>query len=238
MHYVLFGGTAFAVFGGLYYWWPKMFGRLLDEGLGKLNFWLMFIGFNLTFFPQHLLGLMGMPRRIYTYLPQTGWALLNQVATVGTLVLGLGIVVAVANAVISLRRGAIAGDNPWGADTLEWSTTSPPPLYNYAYLPTVNGRHPLWTRTPDQPVVTGLRSDIREVLITDAVDARPDHRQHLDGPTVWPFLTAVSATIVFVGAIFTPWAVVVGAVPVFIALTAWFWPHRPRPLPGPARERL
>jgi len=238
LHYVLIGGAVFPLFGALHYWFPKLTGRMLSERAGKWSFWLVFVGFNLTFFPMHQLGLMGMPRRIYTYLPQTGWTLLNQVATVGTFVLGLGVLAAVANAAISLRRGAIAGDNPWDADTLEWSTTSPPPLYNYAHLPTVNSRHALWTRTPDQPVVTGLRTDIREVLITDAVDARPDHRQHLDGPTVWPFLTAVSATIVFVGAIFTPGAVVLGAIPVFIALTGWFWPHRSTPLPGPARERL
>jgi len=238
LHYVLIGGAVFPLFGALHYWFPKLTGRMLSERAGKWSFWLVFVGFNLTFFPMHQLGLMGMPRRIYTYLPQTGWTLLNQVATVGTFVLGLGVLAAVANAAISLRRGAIAGDNPWDADTLEWSTTSPPPLYSYAHLPTVNSRHALWTRTPDQPVVTGLRTDIREVLITDAVDARPDHRQHLDGPTVWPFLTAVSATIVFVGAIFTPWAVVLGAIPVFIALTGWFWPHRSTPLPGPARERL
>jgi cytochrome c oxidase subunit I+III len=236
LHYVLIGGAIFPLFGALHYWFPKLTGRMLSERAGKVSFWLLFAGFNLAFFPMHQLGLQGMPRRVYTYLPESGWATLNQISTLGVLVLTLGVLLFVLNAVVSMRAGALAGDNPWGADTLEWSTTSPPPMYNYVHLPTVNSRHPLWTRTAADPVVTGLRTDVREVLITDAMDARPDHRQDLDGPTVWPFLAAISATIVFVGVVFTPWAVVVGALPVLIALTAWFWSHREIPPPAPAKR--
>jgi cytochrome c oxidase subunit I len=143
MHYVLFGGTAFAVFGGLYYWWPKMFGRVLDEGLGKLNFWLMFIGFNLTFFPQHMLGLMGMPRRNFTYFHHGLFWAYNLMSTIGSGILALGVLVFIVNAVRTSRVGVRAGNDPWLADTLEWYTTSPPPEQNFDYVPYVTSSRPL-----------------------------------------------------------------------------------------------
>jgi cytochrome c oxidase subunit 1 len=178
-----------------------------------------------------------MPRRVYTYLPESGWGTLNFVATVGAGLLGFGAVLFVVNVVMSLRAGAFAGDDPWAADGLEWSTPSPPPPYNFLYLPTVNGRYPLWTRAPHDPVIVGLRSDVREVLITNAIDADPDHRHSLDGPTIWPFCTAVSASITFIGVVFTPWALVVGGALTFIALAAWFWPLGV-PVSDTAREAL
>ena len=143
-HYVLFGGTAFAVMAALYYWFPKMTGRLLDERLGRLHFWLMVIGFNLTFFVQHFLGLLGMPRRVYTYPDLPHWAALNMVSTVGAFVLGASAIVLVANVMLSLRVGQIAGDNPWNAWTLEWAATSPPPEPNFDALPPIQSRRPLW----------------------------------------------------------------------------------------------
>jgi cytochrome c oxidase subunit I len=143
-HYVLFGGTAFAILGGVYYWFPKMSGRLLSERLGRWNFWLMVVGFNLTFFVQHFLGILGMPRRVFTYPDLPYWGVLNMASTVGAFVMGLAALVLAANIAISLRRGKVAGDNPWDAWTLEWATTSPPPHDNFHEVPPVHGRRPLW----------------------------------------------------------------------------------------------
>jgi cytochrome c oxidase subunit I+III len=224
-HYVLIGGAVFPLLGGLAFWFPKMTGRMLSEGLGKLSFWLVFAGFNLTFFPMHVLGLHGMPRRVYTYLPETGWGDLNMLATVGAFVLGLGVLVFVANALTALKTGAPAGDDPWGGESLEWSTSSPPPSYNFQRLPTVAGRSALWSRRDDQPEVTGMRSDRREVLVTNTLDADPDHVDVLPGPTIWPFFLAVGVAVTFIVSIFTPWGVLVGAVPCAVALIAWFWPR-------------
>jgi cytochrome c oxidase subunit 1 len=225
-HYVLIGGAVFPLFGAFYYWFPKFTGRMLGEGLGKLNFWLMFTGFNLAFFPMHILGLQGMPRRVYTYLPETGWGNLNLLATVGGLVLALGVLVFIINALRSIRRGEVAGANPWHADTLEWATASPPPSYNFFRLPIVQGREALWTRSPESPVVTGLRSDCREILITRTMDAEPDHKLILPGPNVGPLLLALAASATFIGSIFTPWALPAGMVLIFIALLVWAWPRQ------------
>ncbi len=143
-HYVLFGGTAFAVMAGTYYWFPKMTGRLLSERAGRWHFWLTVIGFNLTFFVQHLLGKMGMPRRVYTYPDLPNWGALNGLSTIGSFIMAISVVVFFANIVWSLRRGEKAGDNPWQAWTLEWATTSPPAHDNFDRVPPVRGRRPLW----------------------------------------------------------------------------------------------
>jgi len=151
-HYTLFGGSLFAIFAGVYYWFPKMSGRMPSERLGKWHFWLTVIGFNLTFLVQHLLGLMGMPRRVYTYHDLPYWGDMNLISTVGSLILGLSVIVFVWNIIASLRSGIPAGNNPWNAWTLEWATTSPPPVHNFDLVPPVHGRRPLWDLAhPDMP---------------------------------------------------------------------------------------
>jgi cytochrome c oxidase subunit I+III len=226
-HYVLIGGAVFPLFGGLYYWFPKFTGRMLGERLGKWNFWTFFIGFNLTFFPLHTLGVMGMPRRVYTYGVDRGWERLNLLATVGAFVMAVSVALFLVNLFRSLRKGRVAGNDPWGADTLEWATTSPPPPYNFLRMPTVRGRYALWTQAVDQPYVTGVRSDRKEILVTRMLDAEPDHRMEQPGPSLWPLMLALATGVTFITSIFTPWGIVIGAVCVFVALTGWFWPKPP-----------
>jgi heme/copper-type cytochrome/quinol oxidase subunit 1 len=140
---VLMGGSVFAIFAGLYYWFPKITGRMLNEGLGKASFALMFIGFNVTFLIQHAIGMDGMPRRVYEYPDVGHLQLYNQISTVGAFILGLGILLTVVNAVRSLKRGAIAGPDPWKANTLEWFTESPPPVNNFDVVPRVRSVEPM-----------------------------------------------------------------------------------------------
>jgi cytochrome c oxidase subunit I+III len=225
-HYVLIGGAVFPLFGAFYYWFPKWTGRMLSERLGKVNFWLMFVGFNLIFFPMHQLGLKGMPRRVYTYLPETGWGNLNLLASLGAIVMTLGVVTFLVNVFMSRRAGVLAGDNPWDADTLEWGTQSPPPDYNFANLPTVAGRYALWSQTERTPVVVGLSTECREVLCTHIMDAEPDHRYELPGPSVYPLLLAIAVGETFSVGIFTPWAFPIGALLAAAALYGWFWSPR------------
>ncbi|HEX6533158.1 MAG TPA: cytochrome c oxidase subunit I [Gemmatimonadaceae bacterium] len=223
-HYVLIGGSVFPLFGAFYYWYPKLTGRMLSETLGKWNFWLFFIGFNVTFFPMHLLGLEGMPRRVYTYPASMGWGELNLLASIGAPIIVASVVVFLVNVWVSRRRGALAGENPWDAPTLEWATSSPPASYAFAHIPVVHGRTPLWDTRDELPVVTGLRSDCREVLVTDLLDAEPDHRYGQAGPSVWPFALAVATAVGIIASIFTPWGTPVGVVLATIALTGWVWP--------------
>jgi cytochrome c oxidase subunit 1 len=129
------------------------------------------------------------------------------------------------NILISMRRGRLAGANPWSASTLEWATSSPPAPYNFEPGPTVSGHEPLWVGDPEQPVVVGLSTTQREVLITHVLDAEPDHVNRFPEDSVWPFWTAIAVSIFFVGSIFTPWVVIYGAIPVFVTLVGWFWPH-------------
>ena len=142
-HYTIIGGAVFPIFAGLYYWFPKLTGRLMNERLGKISFWVMFIGFNMTFFVQHALGLEGMPRRIYTYQPGLGWSTFNLISTIGSFILALGVLLTVINVVRSLKHGHRAGPDPWKANTLEWFTTSPPPVNNFDAVPYVRSLEPM-----------------------------------------------------------------------------------------------
>ncbi len=153
-HQVLFGTAVFAGFGGFYYWYPKFFGRMLNDRLGKWHFWLTFVGFWLTFIPQYAVGLKGMPRRVATYPPNLGWQIFNQLSTVGAFIIAAGSAVFLYNLWVSWRRPVLAGNNPWDAHTLEWFTTSPPPHHNYTHLPTIRSERPTWDYNhPDAPTV-------------------------------------------------------------------------------------
>jgi cytochrome c oxidase subunit I+III len=223
-HYVLIGGAVFPLFGAVYYWFPKWTGRLMNTRLGWWNFGLFFLGFNLTFFPMHILGMMGMPRRVYTYGADKGWGGLNLLATVGAFILAFSALLFVINFLYSRRHGPLAGHDPWEAPTLEWGTASPPPSYNYLQLPTVRAREARWTQAPDQPVVKGIRTDRNELLVTTLLDAQPDHRTELPQLSIWPLLVALAGGVFFIGSIFTPWSVPVGFALGGIALIGWFWP--------------
>jgi len=228
-HYVILGGVVFPLFGACYYWYPKITGRLMSETLGKWQFWLFFVGVNVTFFPMHLLGLDGMPRRVYTYLPEMGWGKLNLLATVGSWVIAASVIVFLVNVMRSWKGGAVAGPNPWGAPGLEWATTSPPPAWNFHPVPVVQGRSPLWESGDEMPVATGLATDKREVLVTTALDAEPDNRHEHPGESHWPLVMAIAVGVTFIGAIFTPWAYVVGFALSAVAFAGWGWPRGTKP---------
>jgi cytochrome c oxidase subunit 1 len=235
-HYVLIGGSVFPLLGAFTYWFPKFTGRMMSESFGKLTLALLFVGFNLTFMPMHWTGILGMPRRVYTYPADMGWDMLNLTSTIGAFIVALSVLMFVLNGLVSLRRGAVAGANPWAGGTLEWATTSPPPPYNFAHIPVVASRTPLWDEKGRLTVATGLRVEDRETLLTTAVDAVPDLREPSPVPTIWPLLAALATTALFVGSIFTPWAVVWGAIPVAITLTFWFWPKGGGPNEEPVVE--
>jgi len=223
-HYVLIGGAVFPLMGAVYYWFPKFTGRLMSERLGRWVVGLVFVGFNLTFFPMHILGFEGMPRRVYTYQHDVPWAALNLFVSLSSIVLTAGFLLFFIDAIRSARRGVAAGDNPWGAATLEWATASPPPPYNFAHIPVVDDANPLWSAPETLTVAGGLRVDRRELVVTSVAEARPEARESSPANSIWPLLTALATTVMLIWSIFSPWAVVWGSIPIAIALTGWFWP--------------
>jgi cytochrome c oxidase subunit I+III len=231
-HYVLAGGAMFPMFAGLYYWGPKMLGHLLDERLGKISFWLMFLGFNLTFFPMHVAGLLGQPRRTYTYASGLGWDLHNLLSTIGVFVLGAGILVTFWNWFRSRAHGESVGDDPWSGDTLEWTTTSPPPEYNFATIPTVRSREPAWDQ-PElqggaQPPEDGGRplTDGHTTLATTLADAEPQAIVHMPHASPWPLFLTLALMLAFYGVLLSSWLVAaVGAVASAGTLMGWLWPR-------------
>ena len=226
LHYVLIGGAVFPFFGAFFYWFPKITGRLLHERLGQVQLALFFVGVNLTFFPMHFLGFDGMPRRVYTYIAETGWGDLNLLATIGAVTMAVSVIVFLANVAISLRRGALAGADPWSGPTLEWAAASPPEPYNFRHIPIVQGRAALWSRTPDHPHVVGLRDDMREVLVTTVLDASPDNRHRHPEDSIVPLVAAIATGTLFITLIFTPWGLPIGAALLVAPLVAWAWPSR------------
>jgi cytochrome c oxidase subunit I+III len=229
IHYVLLGGMVFPLLGGVFYWFPKITGRMLSERLGKVSFWLLFIGVNVTFFPQLLLGVAGMPRRVYTYMADTGWGPLNLTSTIGAVLLTLGLIVLAVNIVRALASRPAAGADPWGGETLEWAMSSPAPDYNFAYIPIVHGRSAMWADAGALDAVSGLREDRREVLSTTMLDAVPDSRHEHPDPTIMPLLAALGVGVTLIWGIFDPIAFVVGPALTFIPLAAWGWPKKTKP---------
>ncbi|RVD59005.1 MAG: cytochrome c oxidase subunit I [Mesorhizobium sp.] len=223
-HYVLVGGAVFPLLGAVYYWFPKFTGRMMSETLGRWIFGLIFTGFNLTFFPMHILGLQGMPRRIYTYQPEMPWSGLNLFISLSAAILSLGFLLFFVDAIRSARSGSLAPANPWGARTLEWATSSPPPSYNFARLPVVDRHDPLSDDIEAVPVASGLRVDRRELLTSSVVHASPEAREASPGDSIWPLWAALATTLMLIWSIFSPWAVVWGSIPLGITLIGWFWP--------------
>ncbi len=214
LHYVLFGGSIMGLMGGIYYWFPKVTGRLLSERLGQWHFWLMFIGMNVTFGPMHLVGIDGMPRRIYTYDESMGWEFLNQLETVGAFIIAFSVVIFLVNFFKSVRSGEVAGDDPWDGRTLEWAIPSPPPEYNFARIPVVHSNEPFWDQKHpelkhDVPVIAGGASEEAEESI------------HMPNPSYWPivvgFGTALSAGMVIVH----PALASIGAVIALLGVYGW-----------------
>jgi cytochrome c oxidase subunit 1 len=223
LHYVLIGATVFTVMGALYYWFPKMSGRMLDSTLGVWSFGLAFIGFNLTFLPMHLLGLRGMPRRIYTYQPGLGWSNLNLLVTIGAFILATGFFLTLLNVIKSRSNGKEAGMNPWKASSLEWKIPSPPPFYTFLDAPVLPSGGPSEDLEPEG-VVRGFDASRRELLMTKVVDASPDYRHIVPGPSIWPFLLGLTSALTFAGIAFdVRWAAIGGGLCI-IMLIGWFWP--------------
>ncbi|WP_336885065.1 cytochrome c oxidase subunit I [Candidatus Methylomicrobium oryzae] len=232
LHYVLLGINVFPVIGGVYFWFPKMTGRLLDERLGRWNFWTLFIGFNLAFFPMHISGLLGMPRRVYTYPAGYGWDTLNFITTLGAFLFAAGVLLFVFNVALSLRRGEIAGPNPWYASTLEWAVSSPPPPYNFAVIPTVASRHPLWeTHLPEEGSGRSILdqgaplAEARETFGVTALDGEPDVILRMPTDSWTPLVMALLLTALGYGALLRNWALC-GWVSVGVVgcLLVWLWP--------------
>jgi heme/copper-type cytochrome/quinol oxidase subunit 1 len=231
-HYVAVGGAVFPMFGGLYYWLPKMTGRLLNEAWGKVSFWTMFVGFSLAFFPMHVSGLLGQPRRTYTYQPDLGWDIWNLLSTVGAFVFALGIGITFVNWFHSARKGAPAGDDPWEAETLEWATTSPPPEYNFEMIPTVRSLHPLWDqpelREGPQPKESGgiALAEGHETLSTSLLDASPQAVVEMPHESPWPLALTTAMMVLFFGLLIDAYLIAaVGAAGSILGLAGWFWPR-------------
>ncbi|MEZ5263491.1 MAG: cytochrome c oxidase subunit I [Acidimicrobiales bacterium] len=235
LHYVLIGGVAFPIFAGVYYWFPKFTGRLLGERLGRWNFWLLFVGVNVTFVPMHIVGLLGMPRRIYTYDDATGWGIYNLISTAGVTMIVAGIAAFVVNVIRSFRKGEPAGPNPWGADTLEWAVPSPPSEHGWSVLPIVTSRHPLWDQ-PDlehgdernERFVQGIAAwplRWRAAVVVSTADGRPQEVFRVSDPSIWPLVTAIGVVTIFVAELVKlRWGLALGAAIVVGAAIAWNWP--------------
>jgi cytochrome c oxidase subunit I+III len=235
-HYVLVGGVVFPIFAGIYYWFPKVVGRVLDERLGKIAFWLTFLGFNATFLLQHNLGLLGMRRRVHTFEPGLGWDEMNFISTVGAFVFAAGFVVILYSMWRAWRRGPMAEANPWGAGTLEWATDSPPASYNFRLIPTVDSREPLWTGAAEvRALALGDRlpegapdeAVSRETLATSLLDTRAVHNVLLPGPSLAPLWLGMALAIAGFGVVIDEYLLTAAGVVALPPIIAWWmWPRR------------
>ncbi|MGH2874984.1 MAG: cytochrome c oxidase subunit I, partial [Solirubrobacteraceae bacterium] len=229
-HFIIFGAAVFPILGGMYFWFPKVTGRMYNEALGKASFWVTLVGTFITFFPMHIVGLLGMPRRQYTYPPHMGWTALNEIETIGSYILGVGLVMIVVNLAYSLRRGPIAPRDPFGGDTLEWSTTSPPPPYNYAVIPTVTSPYAMWDDRDRE--LDNRRLERGETLghghltpATTVQDAVPDEILSMPPHSIWPPLTGLSMLGIFAMLVMAHYWIAVGFL-VVAALTLLGWHNK------------
>ncbi len=203
-HYVLFGGSIFGLFGGAYYWWPKITGKLLDERLGKVHFWLMMLGFNLTFFPQHYLGLIGMPRRIYTYAPDLGWNFWNLISTIGAFTIAVSFLVFIGNVIRTTRSGKVASPDPWDGRTLEWAIPSPPPVYNFARVPQVHDRDELWLQKYGDGHGGAPRPKAGPVTAAEIAAI------HMPPTSFWPIVLAIAMAVMISGLLISTYQLIIG----------------------------
>jgi cytochrome c oxidase subunit I+III len=236
LHYVLIGGVVFPIFAAIYYWMPKIKGVLLSERLGKWHFWLVFIGFHVAFFPQHILGLWGMSRRMYTYPEYFGWNLLNLISTIGAFILAAGVGVFVVNIIYSIRKGGEVVKNPWGANSIEWAVESPPHNFGFLTLPIIRSRFPLWSQknlTDGPERLKALVYDFarwpknwRAVMATTVLDGQPAEIFRVSGPSMWSFITAIGLVIVFGAEIFSLRPIVLlGLIMLVAGIVGWNWPE-------------
>ncbi len=227
-HYVIFGAAVFPLIGGLYYWFPKVTGRMYYERLGQASFWVTFAGMNVTFFPMHIVGLLGMPRRQYTYPSGLGWTGYNLVESIGAYLLTVGLLMVAANLLVSRFRGAPAGNDPWEGDTLEWATSSPPAPYNYPVIPKVTSSYPMWDREDRsedaEDLVAGRRVLGRghETPASTAVDAEWDEILDVPSSSPWPPVLALAVSGIFAFILLRQWiAATIFVVLAFVVLAAW-----------------
>ncbi|HET7838021.1 MAG TPA: cytochrome c oxidase subunit I [Variovorax sp.] len=231
LHYVLLGINVFPVIGGIYYWFPKFTGRMLSERLGRWVFWTLFIGFNLGFFPMHISGLLGMPRRVYTYGADMGWTTVNLVTSVGSFVFAAGVALFLVDLVLGYRQGPKAGPNPWDGASLEWAVSSPPPPYNFAVIPVIASRYPLWEGRLEESqgrssIDEGALLDRgRETLGSTMLDAVPNVILHMPGDSLAPLFTALTLALAFVGLLLHSASLaVLGTLALGLSLAIWLWP--------------
>jgi cytochrome c oxidase subunit 1 len=217
-HYVLFGGAIFGLFSGMYYWWPKITGRMLSETIGKWHFWLMLIGFNVTFGPFHILGLEGMPRRIYRYAPNLGLNMWNMVSTIGSFMIALSILLFLYNVWHTRRHGEVAGEDPWDARTLEWTIPSPPPPHNFDEIPLVHSLDDFWHRKYAEgedgrlaPVVAG----------GEGGHGDGGHAIHMPSPSYFPLVAALGLPILCYGLMYSTILIVDGVLTILVGLYGW-----------------
>jgi cytochrome c oxidase subunit I+III len=242
-HFVIFGGAVFPILGGMYYWFPKVTGRMYHERVGQLSFWLSFVGTWVTFFPMHIAGIDGMPRRVFTYPASSGWSALNALESAGSYVLAAGLVLVVVNLAVSLLRGARAGDNPWDGDTLEWATSSPPPPYNYAVIPMVSSPYPMWDeRDREADLVRlergeGVLARGHETPVSSVQDGRLEEVMAMPPHSLWPVLVGVALFAGFVMLLLAHFliAAALGGVLVLLLLAWHAYEPEHRPPAGGAR---